>query len=143
MKNRTYRIIIQIITVVTCLGALLSCAKGPGPNDMIQLSQDEIFFPAEGGTCTITSNFEVFFDHIFVVEEDGSLRNPLTNGSGFSFGTTSFEYDWIKASSSSSTSPQITFEAKANNEMRDRNLVVAICTVETGKRITIHQAKAE
>ena len=143
MKNRTYRIIIQIITVVTCLGALLSCAKGPGPNDMIKLSQDEIFFPAEGGTCTITSYFEVFFDHIFVVEEDGSLRNPLTNGSGFSFGTTSFEYDWIKASSSSSTSPQITFEAKANNEMRDRNLVVAICTVETGKRITIHQAKAE
>lgn len=143
MKNRTYRIIIQIITVVTCLGALLSCAKGPGPNDIIKLSKDEIFFPAEGGTCTITSNFEVYFDHIFVVEEDGSLRNPLTNDSGFRFGTTSFEYDWIMASSSNSTSPQITFEAKANDEKIDRNIIVVICTVETGKWITIHQAGAE
>ena len=135
--------ILFLLSAALCLLTALSCAKGPGPNDMIKLSQDEIFFPAEGGTIVIESNFEVFFDHIFVMEEDGNLRNPLTNGSGFPYGTTSFECNWIKASTSSQNSPQITFEAKANDEERERNLIVAICTVETGKWITIHQAGAE
>lgn len=58
MKNRVYRVIIQMITIVTCLLTLLSCAKGPGPNDMIKLSQDEIYFPADGGTIVIESNLE-------------------------------------------------------------------------------------
>ena len=135
--------ILFLFSAALFLLTAISCSKGPGPNDMIKLSQDEIFFPAEGGTIVIESNFEVFFDHIFVMEEDGNLRNSLTNGSGFPYGTTSFECNWIKASTSSKNSPQITFEAKANDEERERNLFVEVCAVETIKWITIHQAGAE
>lgn len=137
MKNRVYRVIIQMITIVTCLLTLLSCAKGPGPNDMIKLSQDEIWFGAKGGTYSITSNFEVLFDAIYTIDESGN-RNVVSykkqeDGKAI-------EFDWLKGLVlTSGESCELTFTA-APNEGTERKLSVSVGTPIAFKPITIHQA---
>ena len=144
MKSRTCRIITQMTIAVTSLLALLSCAKGPGPNDMIKLSQDEIFFPAEGGTIVIESNFEVSFETIRDIDDNIIQKNDIKRVYDENHQCISIECRWLKGTvTETEGSKLITFEAKANDEERERNLFVEVCAVETIKWITIHQAGAE
>ena len=130
----------NLLGLLFCVLSAFSCAKGPGPNDMIKLSQNEIWFGAEGGTYTITSNFEVDFDAIYAIDENGN-RNVVSytkqeNGKAI-------EFDWLKGVvSTSGESCELTFTAPPN-EGAERKLSVSVGTPIAFEAITIHQAAAK
>ena len=129
--------IFNLLGLLPCILFAFACAKGPGPNDMIKLSQDEIWFDAKGGTYSITSNFEVLFDAIYTIDESGN-RNLVSykkqeDGKAI-------EFDWLKGLVlTSGESCELTFTA-APNEGTERKLSVSVGTPIAFKPITIHQA---
>lgn len=144
MKNRVYRVIIQMITIVTCLWTLLSCSKGPDPNDMIKLSQDEIFFPAEGGTIVIESNFEVSFETIRDIDDNVIQKDDIKRLYDENYQCIAIECRWLKGTvTETDCSKLITFDAEINDSGKSRYLQVRVTTPLTGRTIRIHQAGAE
>lgn len=137
--------ILFLFSAALFLLTALSCDKGPGRNARIKLSQTDVYFGAEGGTCTITSNLEVTFDKIYIVDKSGNLKNALEEeGRRMPNDCKSIEYDWIKADiTDPSGTTLITFCAKANGTADSRTLKIVVGTLETLKCITIHQAGAE
>lgn len=144
MKNRVYRVIIQMITIVTCLLTLLSCAKGPGPNDMIKLSQDEIYFPTDGGTIVIESNFEVSFETVRDMDNNIIQKDDIKRVYDENHQCIAIECRWLKGTvTETDGSKLIKFDAEKNDSGKSRYLKVYVITPLTGKTIRIHQAGAE
>lgn len=136
--------ILLLISAALCLPTAISCAKGPGPNDMIKLSQDEIFFPAEGGTIVIESNFEVSFETIRDIDDNVIQKDDIKRLYDENYQCIAIECRWLKGTMTETDgSKLITFDAEMNDSGKSRYLQVRVTTPLTGRTIRIHQAGAE
>ncbi len=130
----------NLLGLLFCVLSAFSCAKGPGPNDMIKLSQDEIWFGAEGGICAISSNLEVDFEAIYIIDENGNRQTaPYNKRKDF----LEIEYDWFKGSISTSDGSCILTFTASQNKGKERKLEVSVGTPIVLKSIAIHQAAAK
>ncbi len=117
----------NLLSLLFCVLFAFSCAKGPGPNDMIKLSQDEILFGAEGGNKVITSNRAIYFDSIYYFDEHGSKQVVVRKESHEMTADESIEYDWIKVSKKDVDDVHsLIFEAQPNDSGLERKLYVLI-----------------
>ncbi len=126
-----------------CFLFAFSCAKGPGPNDMIKLSQDEILFGAEGGIKVITSNMAIYFDSIYYFDEHGSRQVVVRKESYEMMADESIEYDWIKVSRKDADNiHSLTFEAQPNDSGFERKLYVSIVrsSFDVTEKILVRQS---
>ena len=139
MKKSEISILSSLLLVLYTV-AISSCSKGPGKNDRIRLSQYEIWFDAEGGSHSISSNLEVDFEAIYIIDENGNKRIAPSNKRRDCL---TIEYDWLKGSiSTSDGSCVLTFTA-SQNEGSDRKLEVSVGTPIALNSVTIHQAAAK
>lgn len=139
-----------ILHILNLLGLLpyilfaFACAKGPGPNDMIKLSQDEIYFPADGGTIVIESNLEVSFETVRDMGNNIIQKDDIKRVYDENHQCIAIECRWLKGTvTETDDSKLIKFDAEKNDSGKSRYLKVHVISPLTGKTIRIHQAGAE
>ena len=139
-----------ILHILNLLGLLpyilfaFACTKGPGPNDMIKLSQDEIYFPADGGTIVIESNLEVSFETVRDMDNNIIQKDDIKRVYDENHQCIAIECRWLKGTvTETDGSKLIKFDEEKNESGKSRYLKVHVITPLTGKTIRIHQAGAE
>ncbi len=117
----------NLLGLLFCVLSAFSCAKGPGPNDMIRLSQGEIWFGAEGGTIVITVNQVICFDTIYFFDEQGNKKVGIHKELYDIKNDDSIEFDWITVLKKDADNVHsLIFEAQPNTTGSDRKLSVLI-----------------
>ena len=136
--------IFNSLGLLSCILFAFACAKGPGPNDMIKLSQDEIYFPADGGTIVIESNLEVSFETVRDMDNNIIQKDDIKRVYDENHQCIAIECRWLKGTvTETDGSKLIKFDAEKNESGKSRYLKVHVITPLTGKTIRIHQAGAE
>lgn len=136
--------IFNLLGLLSCILFAFACAKGPGPNDMIKLSQDEIYFPADGGTIVIESNLEVSFETVRDMDNNIIQKDDIKRVYDENHQCIAIECRWLKGTvTETDGSKLIKFNAEKNDSGKSRYLKVYVITPLTGKTIRIHQAGAE
>lgn len=136
--------IFNLLGLLSCILFAFACAKGPGPNDMIKLSQDEIYFPADGGTIVIESNLEVSFETVRDMDNNIIQKDDIKRVYDENHQCIAIECRWLKGTvTETDGSKLIKFDAEKNDSGKSRYMKVHVITPLTGKTIRIHQAGEE